>query len=94
MVDSGAVAEPIAFVSGRHPDGRDVVYLYQGKNEIEIDEPDLVSIARALIRHRAFVAGAAAGWTQPSLSWERTKEFLEDLIAVGFLEHEPDNPRL
>jgi hypothetical protein len=75
---------PLGVVSGSDCDGGEVLYIYLGSREICIDEPELVPLARMLMKQRMFVAQDSAGWV--GLSWDRTRDLLQELLLVGILE--------
>jgi hypothetical protein len=80
--------QPLGFATGTDPDGHELAYIYYGSSEICIDDAQLIPFARTLMRTQAFLAGAASEWARPGLSWDRTKNLLEELLVLGILQRE------
>ena len=74
-----SAGQPLGFVTATDPDGHELAYIYYGSTEVCIDDAQLIPFARTLMRTQAFLAGAATEWADPGMSWDRTKNLLEEL---------------
>lgn len=67
-------------------EGKPVLYLFCGDQEISFDEPDLFAFGETLAKQSRFLAGAATTWGE-GYEWSRVQELLELLVQAGILEH-------
>ena len=69
-------------------EGKPVLYLFCGDQEVSFDEPDLFAFGETLAKQSRFLAGASTTWGE-GYEWSRVQELLELLVQAGILEHAP-----
>jgi hypothetical protein len=70
------------------PEGKPVLYLFCGDQEVSFDEPDLFAFGETLAQQSRFLAGASTTWGD-GYNWSRVQELLELLVQAGILEYAP-----
>jgi hypothetical protein len=69
-------------------EGKPVLHLFCGDQEISFDEPELFAFGETLAKQSRFLAGASTTWGD-GYAWSKLQELLEQLVLAGILEYAP-----